>query len=177
MTRPSLSHVPLSPTVAPTHPTGYFQYLLRGSHWGRPWAHSLKESLRGSAMREMTLSAVDSRFTVGSVRTQGPPSALGGTGEGAAERKAAGTDGPRNTPWPVLTPPRIWPSFPLPPVAERSTMTGPLSRHDRKTCDTSGARNQTSEIENRLVVCQGGEGGSGMDGEFGVSGCKLLHLE
>ena len=25
--------------------------------------------------------------------------------------------------------------------------------------------------------CQWGDGGSGMDWEFGVSGCKLLHLE
>ena len=25
--------------------------------------------------------------------------------------------------------------------------------------------------------CQGGGGGSGMDGEFGISRCKLLHLE
>ena len=28
-------------------------------------------------------------------------------------------------------------------------------------------------MENRLVVVVGG----GMDGEFGISGCKLLHLE
>ena len=27
------------------------------------------------------------------------------------------------------------------------------------------------------MVAEGEEGGSGMDGEFGVSRCKLLHLE
>ena len=33
--------------------------------------------------------------------------------------------------------------------------------------------------ESRLVVAggTGKRGGSGMDGEFGVGGCKLLHLE
>ena len=34
------------------------------------------------------------------------------------------------------------------------------SRHREQTCG-----------------CQGGEGGSGIDWEFGVSRCKLLHLE
>ena len=29
----------------------------------------------------------------------------------------------------------------------------------------------------RFVVAKGEEGGSGMDWEFGVSRCKLLHLE
>ena len=29
----------------------------------------------------------------------------------------------------------------------------------------------------RLVVAKEEQGGSGMDGEFGVSRCKLLHLE
>ena len=39
-------------------------------------------------------------------------------------------------------------------------------------------RNKLMDIENRLVVgCQGGEGGSGMDREFGVGRGKLLHLE
>ena len=33
------------------------------------------------------------------------------------------------------------------------------------------------DLENRLVVAGGGEGGSGMDWEFGVKGCKLLLLE
>ena len=34
------------------------------------------------------------------------------------------------------------------------------------------------DIENRLVVAKGErEGGSGMDEEFGVGRCKLLHLE
>ena len=32
-------------------------------------------------------------------------------------------------------------------------------------------------MENRLVVAKGEERGSGMDGEFGVNRCKLLHLE
>ena len=33
------------------------------------------------------------------------------------------------------------------------------------------------DIENVLVVTKGKEGERGMDGEFGVSRCKLLHLE
>ena len=33
------------------------------------------------------------------------------------------------------------------------------------------------DIENRLVIATGERGGSRMDGEFGVSRCKLLHLE
>ena len=33
-----------------------------------------------------------------------------------------------------------------------------------------------TDIQNRFVV-PGGGGGSGMDWEFGVSRCKLLHLE
>ena len=32
-------------------------------------------------------------------------------------------------------------------------------------------------IENRFVVAKGEEGGSGMDGEFGVNRFKLLHLK
>ena len=34
-----------------------------------------------------------------------------------------------------------------------------------------------SDIENRLVVAKGVGAGRGMDWEFGVSRCKLLHLE
>ena len=34
-----------------------------------------------------------------------------------------------------------------------------------------------TDIENRLVVAKWGWRGSGMDWEFGVSTCKLLHLE
>ena len=37
-------------------------------------------------------------------------------------------------------------------------------------------RNRLINLENRCVVARGG-GGSGMDGEFQVSRCKLLHLE
>ena len=33
------------------------------------------------------------------------------------------------------------------------------------------------DMENRLVVAKGEERGSGMDREFGVNRCKLLHLE
>ena len=33
------------------------------------------------------------------------------------------------------------------------------------------------DLENRLVVAKGDEGGSGMDWESGVNRCKLLHLE
>ena len=33
------------------------------------------------------------------------------------------------------------------------------------------------DLENRLVAAPGGEGGSGMDWESGVNGCKLLLLE
>ena len=32
-------------------------------------------------------------------------------------------------------------------------------------------------MENRLVVARGEGGGCGMDGEFGVGRCKLLHSE
>ena len=34
-----------------------------------------------------------------------------------------------------------------------------------------------SDMENRLVVDKGEGGGRGMDWEFGVGRCKLLHLE
>lgn len=43
--------------------------------------------------------------------------------------------------------------------------------------DLSTSRNRFTDIENRLVVTKGEGGGSGMNGEFGVSRCKLLHLE
>ena len=36
---------------------------------------------------------------------------------------------------------------------------------------------QTHRLGEQTCGCQGGGGGSGMDGEFGVSRCKLLHLE
>ena len=39
----------------------------------------------------------------------------------------------------------------------------------------STKQKQTHRHTDRLVVAEGG--GSGMDGEFGVSRCKLLHLE
>ena len=38
-------------------------------------------------------------------------------------------------------------------------------------------RNRLTDIENRPVVAKGKGKGSGMDEEFGVSRCKLLHLE
>ena len=38
-------------------------------------------------------------------------------------------------------------------------------------------RNSLTDIENRLVAAKGEAGGSGMDWEFRVSRCKLLHLE
>ena len=38
-------------------------------------------------------------------------------------------------------------------------------------------RNRLPDIENRLVVAKGKDRQSGMDGEFRVSGYKLLHLE
>ena len=38
-------------------------------------------------------------------------------------------------------------------------------------------RNRLTDIENRLVVAKGEEGGRGTDWEFGVGRCKLLHLE
>ena len=37
--------------------------------------------------------------------------------------------------------------------------------------------NRLTDTENRLVVAKGEEDGSGMDGEFAVSRCKLLHSE
>ena len=41
----------------------------------------------------------------------------------------------------------------------------------------STKQKQTHGIENRLVVAKGGRGERGMAWEFGVSKCKLLHLE
>ena len=38
-------------------------------------------------------------------------------------------------------------------------------------------RNRLTDMENRLVVVKGDGGWRGMDWEFGVSKCKLLHLE
>ena len=38
-------------------------------------------------------------------------------------------------------------------------------------------RNGLKNIENGLVVAEGERGESGMDEEFGVGRCKLLHLE
>ena len=34
-----------------------------------------------------------------------------------------------------------------------------------------------TNLENRLVVAKGEEGGGGMDYEFGISKCKLLYIE
>ena len=41
----------------------------------------------------------------------------------------------------------------------------------------STEKKQTYGLGEQTCGCQGGEGGSGMDWEFGVSRCKLLHLE
>ena len=41
----------------------------------------------------------------------------------------------------------------------------------------STIENQLPDIENRLVVAKGEEGGNGIDKEFGINRCKLLHLE
>ena len=38
-------------------------------------------------------------------------------------------------------------------------------------------RNGLTDIQNRLVVAVGEEGGSGIDSKFGIGRCKLLHLE
>ena len=38
-------------------------------------------------------------------------------------------------------------------------------------------RNRFTDTENRLGVAKGEGGGSGMDWEFGVNSCQLLHLE
>ena len=38
-------------------------------------------------------------------------------------------------------------------------------------------RNRFTDVENRLVVAKVEVGGSGMDGEFWVSRCKLFYLE
>ena len=38
-------------------------------------------------------------------------------------------------------------------------------------------RNRLIGVKNRLVVAKEEDRESGMDGEFGVSICKLLHLE
>ena len=34
-----------------------------------------------------------------------------------------------------------------------------------------------ADVENKLMVAKGEEGGSGLDGEFGVGRYKLLHLQ
>ena len=41
----------------------------------------------------------------------------------------------------------------------------------------STEKKQTHGHREHTCGCQGGEGGSGMDWEFGVSRCRLLHLE
>ena len=41
----------------------------------------------------------------------------------------------------------------------------------------STEQKQTPRHREQTCGCQGGRGGSGMDGEFGVSRCKVLHLE
>ena len=41
----------------------------------------------------------------------------------------------------------------------------------------STEQKQTHGHGEQTCGCQGGWGGSGMDGEFGVSRCKPLHLE
>ena len=38
-------------------------------------------------------------------------------------------------------------------------------------------RKETHELGEQTCDCQGGERGSGMDWEFRVNSCKLLHLE
>ena len=38
-------------------------------------------------------------------------------------------------------------------------------------------RKQIHGLGEQTCGCRGGGGGSGMDGDFGVSRCKLLHLE
>ena len=38
-------------------------------------------------------------------------------------------------------------------------------------------RNRLTDLENRFAIAKGEEGGSGMDKEFGIGRCKLLHLE
>ena len=37
-------------------------------------------------------------------------------------------------------------------------------------------RNRLTDVENRLVVAKEEYGGGGKDWEFGISGCKLLHI-
>ena len=41
----------------------------------------------------------------------------------------------------------------------------------------STEQKQTHGLGEQTCGCQGGGGGSEMDCEFGVNGCKLLHLE
>ena len=43
--------------------------------------------------------------------------------------------------------------------------------------DLSTEQKQTHGCGEQTCGCQGGVGGSGMNWEFGVSRCKLLHLE
>ena len=48
-------------------------------------------------------------------------------------------------------------------------------KHSRNELTT--AEIDSTDMENRLMVAKGEVGGSGMDGEFQVGICKLLHLE
>ena len=41
----------------------------------------------------------------------------------------------------------------------------------------SAKQKQTHRHREQTFGCQGGEGGNGMDLKFGVSRCKLIHLE
>ena len=41
----------------------------------------------------------------------------------------------------------------------------------------STEQKQTHRHREQTCCCQGYWGGSGMDGDFGVNSCKLLHLE
>ena len=41
----------------------------------------------------------------------------------------------------------------------------------------STEQKQTHRHGEQICGCQGGEGRSGMEGEFGVGRCELLHLE
>ena len=41
----------------------------------------------------------------------------------------------------------------------------------------STEKKQTHGLREHTCGCQGGGGGNGMDWDFGVSRCKLLHLE
>ena len=52
-----------------------------------------------------------------------------------------------------------------------------ISEHQRQICSLFIKQKQTQDIENRLLVAKGRQGGGEKDWEFGISRCKLVYIE